>query len=473
MPIRTWTIGLFIVVGLGLFASLLFLIGDRQKAFSRHLEFETEFVNLNGLIAGTKVQVSGIDAGKIRKIDIPKNTSEKFRLELQVDEKVHGMIHKDSIVSIQTEGVVGDKLVMIKRGTDQSPLAQAGDVLPSKEPLDLNAMMDRASGLLDDVHGSVKDLRGRVDTALDSVTRTVNHTDSLIADVGPNVKKIARDGSQISGNANSLLADVNAGKGPAGMLLRDDATRQQLQATLSNVKDTSANVEQASIHANQVINDFQSRRLIAKAQVTLENIQAVSEQLNATLNDALTQDNIGQNGAANLRETLSNLNRSTANLADDTEALKHNFFFRGFFKKRGFYSLDQITPNEYRQACERHTEPGQRLWLEASHFHLAKDGKQELSESGRGQIDQSLAAHLDHLPGSLIVAEGYASNGSPSQQFALARQRADLVRHYLENHYHLRHSDLGIVALGNTPPENAGRSTWDGAAIMLLASKSK
>jgi phospholipid/cholesterol/gamma-HCH transport system substrate-binding protein len=49
----------------------------------------------------------------------------------------------------------------------------------------------------------------------------------------------------------------------------------------------------------------------------------------------MAQDNIGQDGATNLRETLSNLNRSTTNLAEDTEALKHNFFFRGFFKRPG------------------------------------------------------------------------------------------------------------------------------------------
>jgi len=70
---------------------------------------------------------------------------------------------------------------------------------------------------------------------------------------------------------------------------------------------------------------------------------------------ALAQDNIGQNGATNLRQTLSNLNRSTTNFAEDTDALKHNFFFRGFFKRRGFL-----------EACERQTHAGTRTWLQAS-----------------------------------------------------------------------------------------------------------
>jgi len=53
-------------------------------------------------------------------------------------------------------------------------------------------------------------------------------------------------------------------------------------------------------------------------------------------------------------------------LAEDTEALKHEFFFRGFFKKRGFYNLDDVTPAEYLKACERQKDIGTRKWLHAS-----------------------------------------------------------------------------------------------------------
>ncbi|HEX4169704.1 MAG TPA: MlaD family protein, partial [Bryobacteraceae bacterium] len=170
MRIRPWAIGLFLIVGFTLFTGVLFLIGNRQKAFSRHVELYTEFSNVGGLPNGAKVRVSGFDAGKVRKIDIPEGASGKFRLELQIEEKVHGMVRKDSVVSIETEGVVGDTFVSIKKGTDQSAEAPAGSTLPSKEPLDLAELLDKGSLLLADVHGSVKDIRGRVDVALDSLT---------------------------------------------------------------------------------------------------------------------------------------------------------------------------------------------------------------------------------------------------------------------------------------------------------------
>ncbi len=473
MKLRPWAIGLFIFLGFGLFTAILFLIGDRQKAFSKHIVLYTEFSDLGGLANAAKVRVSGLDAGRIKKIEVPQSPSAKFRLELQIEEKVHGMIRKDSVASIETEGVVGDKFVSIKKGTGQAEEASAGVTLPSKEPLDLPALMEKGSLLLNDVHSTVNDVRGRVDVALDSMTKTVNHADTFITAVQPNVNSIVSDGRRITGQINTLVTDLNAGKGPAGMLLKDEAAKQQLQATLSNVQQASVNVDQASLRANQTIADFQSRDLTTKAQVTLDNVQAVSQQLNTTVREALAQDNMGQDGASNLRETLSNLNRSTTNLAEDTEALKHNFFFRSFFKKRGFYDLDQLSPAAYVEACEHQKTAGTRKWLQASSLVVNDgDGQEQLSEAGRHQIDSQVAPVVDSLQG-LIVVEGYAVDGTPDQQFVRSRRRADLVRRYLEMHYHLRHSDIGMVPLRSRPPQSAGRDTWDGAAIMFLKVKSQ
>ncbi len=469
MKIRTWAIGAFIVLGLGLFTAILFLIGSRQKAFSRHLEVYTEFANLGGLTNGAKVQVSGLDAGQVKKIYIPKDPAGRFRLELEVEEKVHGMIRKDSVASIETEGVVGDKFVLIKKGTEQAAEVRNGATLKSKEPFDLTALMENGSGLLNDVHGSVNDLRGRLDKALDSITVTVNHADGLVNGVKPDIRQIARNGTQITNQINTLVADLNAGKGPAGLLLKDEATRQQLQATLTNVQAASANLNQVAGRANDTMADFQSRKLVARMQATLENVQSLSRELDTTFKQALAQDSIGQDGAANLRQTLSSLNRSTTNLAEDTEALKHNFFLRGFFKRRGFYNLDQLTRPEYVQALARQKDAGTRVWLPAASL-LADNGsgQAELSPGGRQLIDSELAPMVDSLPRDILVFEGYAAAGSPAEQYVQSRKRADLVRRYVEAHFHLRHSDLGIVAMRDDPPKSADRSSWDGAAIMLM-----
>lgn len=72
------------------------------------------------------------------------------------------------------------------------------------------------------------------------------------------------------------------------------------------------------------------------------------------------------------------------------------------------------------------------------------------------------------LPNHPIIVEGYALGGSPPQQFVTSRKRAQLVRRYLETHYRLNHRSLGIVAMGPTPPDDAGVNAWDGAAIVVV-----
>ena len=476
MTAKPWTIGLFIVMGIGLFTGILFLIGNRQKAFSRHLKVYSDFSNLSGLATGAKVRVSGLDAGEIKQIGIPNSPSAKFRLELQIEKRLSGMVRADSLVSIETDGVVGDKFISIKKGTDQAAEIQAGSTLPSKEPLDIAALMEKGSVLLNDLHGAVAsvngaitDIRGRADVALESVNRTLNHTDSLIVGVRPAVDKIVGDGSQITGRVNTLVSDLNEGKGTAGLLLRDEATKEQFRATLTNVRQASTNLDQASARVDETVADFQSRQLVANAQVTLDNIQSLSRELNVTVKKALAQDVLGEDGASNIRQTLSNLNRSTTNLAEDTEALKHNFFFRGFFKKRGFYNIDDVTPEEYLKACERQKSVGTRKWLQAANLVMSENGgPEQLSETGRLKIDSEVSPIVESLPGYMIIVEGYSKDGSPDQQFVTSRRRADMVRQYLEVHFHVRHSDVGIVPLLNTPPRSSGRGSWDGAAIMLL-----
>jgi phospholipid/cholesterol/gamma-HCH transport system substrate-binding protein len=481
MRTHSWAIGLFLTLGICLFSVILFLIGNRHDVFGKHVDFYAEFSDIGGLPKGAQVWVSGIEAGEVKGIEIPASPASKFRLKLQVRTNARGLIRTDSLVSIRTEGIVGDKYVFIREGTRAAAEAPEGFTLPSKEPFDIETViekvspvLDKSSALLDNLQGSVTDLHGRLDVALDSVTRTVNHVDGLVTVVQPDIKRLASNASQITATINQIVSDVKAGKGPVGLLLKDEATRKQLQATLSNAQQATANLSDAAARADRILADVQSRDLASKAQAILENVQAMSEQLNQTIQGALAPDNMGEDGATNIRETLSNLNRGTANLAEDTEALKHEFFFRGFFKKRGFYDLEQLSPADYLKACQRQNGCGSRTWLDAANlFASASNGTVQLAETGRRAIDGAVAPVVDSLPDHVVIVEGYSGTGTPDQQFVTSRRRADLVREYLEAHFHLVHSDVGIVPLRDKPPHCAGRDAWNGVAIVLFDDRRK
>src|ERR1700744_4402645 len=105
---RNFIVGLFVVAGLTLFSVGLFLIGNRNQRFARHVEYYAEFTDLAGLAKGAKVQVAGMDAGQIVDIGVPHSPASRFRVRMRINEALHGLVRTDSVTTIGTEGVVGD-----------------------------------------------------------------------------------------------------------------------------------------------------------------------------------------------------------------------------------------------------------------------------------------------------------------------------------------------------------------------------
>src|ERR1035438_6206105 len=113
MKNKNLIVGIFVLAGLVLFRTGLFLIGNRHEVFARHIDYYAEFTNLAGLSKGSKVQVAGMDAGQVLEIGVPESPSSRFRVKLQIDDRLHGLVRTDSVATIGTQGVVGDTFLLI------------------------------------------------------------------------------------------------------------------------------------------------------------------------------------------------------------------------------------------------------------------------------------------------------------------------------------------------------------------------
>ncbi len=452
MKMNFAVLGAFILAGLILLTTVLFMIGNRSQAFNKHEELYVEMATVTGIAPGSKVRVSGLDAGEVRAIELPPSPAAKFRVKLEVEQKIHSIIRQDSLVSVESDGLVGDKFLMIHAGTDSSPEAAGGSTLPNKEPVELSAILEKVSSTVDRVDSTIGDVRGRLDGALDAVTTTVNNT-------------------------NGMVTQVRSGKGTIGMLLSDRQTAGQVKQAVANVQQASTNLTQVSVQAQQLMTDVQSRNLPAKIDDTIVNARYASQQINqvahtvsTTVTDALAADSSGVSAADNIRDTLSNVNLTTANLADDTEALKHGFLFRGFFKKRGFYSLSDLTPDSYRSNAYFQDPRNQRFWIDgAEAFSVDAGGHDILSDAGRQQVDQIIGSLKDVIVMQPIIVEGYSSADDASTQITLSSKRALLIEHYLKQRFHLHSNNIGVVSLNSRPPQSSGKNVWNGACILLLA----
>jgi phospholipid/cholesterol/gamma-HCH transport system substrate-binding protein len=454
MSKRYLAVGIFIITSVTLFALGIFLVGNRHEAFSRHVLLYTEFADLDGVAKGSKVQVAGMDAGQVTRIEVPSSPSGHFRVQMKVDEKLRGLIRTDSVVTIDTEGVVGDTFLTIHSGSQNVAIAQADSMLQSKPPVTMSDLFTHGLGIMNDADATIKQVGGKLNVALDSVNGAV-------------------------GNANDLLVGLKEGRGPAGMLLRDEKMAGQIRETMSNVYSTTSNLNRASGRVDSLVADVQQRELPQKIDDTMAEIRSASTRADATIQqvqqsvtEALGPDANGVTAGQNISETLTNVNVATGNMAEDTEALKHNFFFKGFFNHRGYYTLGSLSPEEYRHSKLFGSTRSPRAWLQADAlFQHGAHGAEELSPDGKHAIDTAVASFGDAIFTHPIVIEGYSDVAAPAAALSWSYARAQLVRNYLEARYPFTTKNVGVMPLSATPPPGLGHYRWSGTCIVIPEKK--
>ncbi len=454
MSRRYLGVGIFIIVGLVLFALGIFLVGSRHEAFSRHVLLYTEFTDLDGIAKGSKVQVSGMDAGQVTRIEVPRSPSGHFRVQMKVDEQLHGLVRTDSVVTVDTEGVVGNTFLTIHSGSLNAAIAQAGSVLQSKPPVTMSDLLSHGLGIMNDADATIKQVGGKLNVALDGINGAV-------------------------GNVNDLLLGLKEGRGPAGMILRDEKMADQVRETMSNVQSTTSNLNQASGRVNVLVANIQQRDLPQKLDDTMTRIRSASTRADETIQkvqqslaQALGPDANGVTAGQNVSEALANANVATGNMAEDTEALKHNFFFKGFFNHRGYYTLASLSPEEYRHTKLFGSTQSPRVWLQADTlFRHGPHGPEELTPNGKHAIDAAVASFGNPIFTHPIVIEGYSDAATPADALSWSYARAQLVRNYVDARYPFTTKNIGVMPLSATPPPGLGHDGWSGICIVVAEKK--
>ncbi len=440
-------VGAFVIGGILLFAIALFMIGERRMLFTTQFEVYTEFSRLSGVQEGSPVQVSGMTAGEVKEILLPKGPTQKFRLRLQVREDLHPLVRTDSVASIRTEGLVGGQFLMITAGSDRAPEAPPRSTIPSREPFDIADLLEQASRTVNIVNDTILSLRGEVEKTIQNIAGTVQDADALITSVGGDVKTIAATAAKVSDDVQAVTHDVQAitrgvreGRGTIGQLFTDDELYRRATAIASQAEQTVANLRQASDTAKKVLNDVSRKGGPAQG---------------------LTNE---------LRETLTKARETLTNLSENTEALKHNWFFSGYFKRRGYYSLAEISPEEYRRGViEQSDRVKLRIWLDASLlFAQQPDGTLTLTDAGQARIDSAMGDFLKYFGSGPLVVEGYAQQGATTDRFLESRRRASVVREYLVARFALNPDGTGVMPLGSDSAGSPAGKGWEGVAIAVF-----
>lgn len=305
-------LGVFVILGLLLFIAAVYFIGNKKNMFGQTSELTAVFYNVNGLQVGNSVRYSGINVGTVHAIEMENDTVIRVTMILQT--KILQHIKKDAVAIISSDGLVGNMIININPGRNSKESVQPGDIIKTYSLVKTDDMME-----------------------------TLSVTNENAALLTADLLKIS--------------SQIIQGKGTMGVLLNDTLIAKDLKQTLHYIKITTKGTAESVQKLNQLITSLQNdtnvigvlndtivagqlKRTVGHLVQSSAQLQVVLTNLNETVTNIKEGD-----GALNylsndpklvkqIDSTMTNLNEASEKLNENLDALKHNYFFKGYFKKQ-------------------------------------------------------------------------------------------------------------------------------------------
>jgi outer membrane protein OmpA-like peptidoglycan-associated protein len=135
---RAFRLGLFIVPTFLILAAGVFLIGEKRFLFRHTYRLEAGFQNVAGLDNGAGVRVGGIHLGTVKYISLPSGPNGKLTVVMDMADSTKNIVRQDSVASIKTEGLLGDKYVEVSFGSEKAGAIESGDTIRGETPVDFS-----------------------------------------------------------------------------------------------------------------------------------------------------------------------------------------------------------------------------------------------------------------------------------------------------------------------------------------------
>ena len=296
-------LGIFIFLGTVLLVISIFLLGNKEKLFTGTIEIKTYFNQIEGLQEGAPVRLSGYDVGSVSGIALVNEKFGNVEVKMRIDNDLKHFIRLDSQASIETEGLVGKKIVTITAGTEQAAEIADGGIIKSKNPLNISAIMEQTESTI----SYLKDL---------------------------------------TKNLSEIIEKVNQGEGTIGKIVNDDRLYESAVAITKNAdKSLNAVTQRLNSVSDVIINMTTSiKSIITNVDDAITDVRSVVNKVNngegalgALIADKSLADSV-KIIISRLTQTSEDARMATSSLNENMEALKHNWLFKGYFEQRGYWN---------------------------------------------------------------------------------------------------------------------------------------
>jgi phospholipid/cholesterol/gamma-HCH transport system substrate-binding protein len=342
---RRLRVGVFVLVGLAAFLGMVYALGARARLFEPRFTIHADFTEVGGLVEGATVRLAGVQIGRVTGVNLPPEPGGKVRVDMTIARRYGDRVRKDSVARIETQGLLGDRIVEITVGTTAAAPVKGGDVLPSRDPFDFAQVMSEStqivksvgtlaeslqktadalnkSGIIEEAAATVKSAR-KVTDQVGRIVAEVEHgkgwANALIYEEPVALRKL----SGVVASTQALLERVERGEGAAGVLTSEQSTAAA-KRFVAAMDRLSRVVEQPSTEDGvlpALLFDPKYRAMLDDARALAHNLREVSDRLaggRGTLG-ALVKD---EPADASIRQTSRDLQTAVANLKEITEKIK-------------------------------------------------------------------------------------------------------------------------------------------------------
>ena len=299
----TVKIGIFIFLGLTILAISIFMLGDKDALFSSTFKVRAYFHDIQGLKNGATVRLSGIDVGTVTDITIVNDTTGRVEVIMDIKEDVARFIKTDTHASIETEGLVGNKVVVIQVGTSAAEQVKDGGVIQTKEPVGFAQVIEETQGIM----RYTKDLTKSLSDIVERVNRGEGSIGKLLVD-----EELYKDATQLTKRADKSLENITA-----------------------EVRELTDLFNELGLGVKTVLNNVNS--VVIDLDTIIVGIKQGKGALGSMLVEGSEFDSTFASALRNIEKTTYDARLAASSLAENMEALKHNWLFKSYFEERGYW----------------------------------------------------------------------------------------------------------------------------------------
>jgi phospholipid/cholesterol/gamma-HCH transport system substrate-binding protein len=220
---RQVRVGLLVLVALAIFMVTVFTLGQQEHLWERKVAYEIHFARAGGLAVGAGVSLAGVPVGSVTGMSFPADPSVPYiDVGISVTGDVAARIRENTVATIRTYGVLGDRYIELTTDSTEAPPIAPGGLIPSIDPIDYEAVLGQSGDIVTnivEVTASLKSVLGSIERGeglLGAMVRNRELGESTLVDF----QKTMANLQTTTRSLNDILERVDRGEGLLGRLTR-------------------------------------------------------------------------------------------------------------------------------------------------------------------------------------------------------------------------------------------------------------